>query len=63
MSEISSITSGSLLFIYTECHRLLWDIRHSQATIVISSVDVASRLKVTFVCLISHGLVEVGRRW
>ena len=50
------LLTGSSLCIYIEFCRLLWDIKRSQATVVISSVDVVSRLRVTFVCLISHGL-------
>ena len=50
------LLADSSLCIYTECHRLLREFRCSQAVVVISSVDVVSRLRVTFVCLISHGL-------
>ena len=50
------LLTGSSLRIYTECRRLLWEFRRSQAMVVISSVDVVSRLRVTFVFLISHGL-------
>ena len=50
------LLAGSSLYIYTECRRLLREFRHSQATVVISSVDMVSRLRVIFVCLISHGL-------
>ena len=35
---------------------LLREFRSSQAMVVIGSVDVVSKLRVTFVCLISHGL-------
>ena len=56
MSEISSVLAGSSLCIYIECRRLLREFRRSQATVVISGVDMVSRLSVTFVCLISHGL-------
>ena len=35
---------------------LLQKFRRSQAMAVISSIDVVSGLRVTFVCLISHGL-------
>ena len=50
------LLAGSSLYIYTEYHRLLREFRRSQATVVISSVDMVSRLRVTFVCLISHSL-------
>jgi hypothetical protein len=55
--------AGSSLCIYRECHRLLWEFRHSQIAVVISSIDMVSRLRVTLICLISHGLLEVGGRW
>jgi hypothetical protein len=54
---------GSSLCIYTRCRSLLRESRHSQTTVVISSVDVVFRQRDTFVCLISHGLLEVGRKW
>ena len=50
------LLAGSSLCIYTECRRLLQEFRLSQATVVISSIDVVSRLRVTFVCLICHSL-------
>ena len=40
------LLAGSSLYIYIECRRLLRDIKRSQATVVISSIDVVSRLRV-----------------
>ena len=42
---------------------MLRDVRRSQAMVVINSVNMVSRLRVTFVSLVFDGLLEVGRRW
>ena len=50
------LLAGSSLCIYIECRRLLREFRRSQAMVVISSIHMVSRLRVTFICVIFHGL-------